>query len=238
MAPPYPAARFVFATAIAVAWLPPGGRTRMVDMKWRSPFQLELFIEPKAPEPPAPAADAASAEPPPIELVRSARRRRTYKWSIADGRVRLEVPSGLRASEERRILAEVAERARERLARSARPSDFELLARARALGRRYLPEAVPFLRSVAWSDRQDHRWGSCSTDSGAIRLSTRLHGLPEYVLEAVLIHELAHLIEPSHSRRFHALAGAYPLGERARGFLEAVDRGLLEAADAWFDALD
>ena len=210
----------------------------MEFMKWRSPFQLELFAEPKVSEPSAGASAEAPVELPPIELVRSARRRRTYKWSIADGRVRLEVPSGLRASEERRILAEVAERAQERLARAARPSDAELLERARALARRYLPEAMPFLRSVAWSARQDHRWGSCSTDSGAIRVSTRLHGLPEYVLEAVLIHELAHLIEPSHSRRFRTLAGAYPLAERARGFLEAVDRRLLEAAEAWFDAID
>ena len=206
-------------------------------MRWRSPFQLELFAEPKAEEPVAPVA-GPSDEPPPIELVRSPRRRRTYKWSLAEGRVRLEVPAGLGTSEERRILAEVAERARERLARAARPSDAELLARARALAGRYLPQALVYLRSVAWSERQDHRWGSCSTDAGAIRLSTRLHGLPEYVLEAVLIHELAHLIEPSHSRRFRTLAGTYPLAERARGFLEAVDRGLLEATEAWPDGVD
>ena len=207
-------------------------------MRWRSPFQLELFAEPQAEEPAAPAEGGTPLEDPPIELVRSPRRRRTYKWSLANGRVRLEVPAGLRTSEERQILAEVAERARERLARSARPSDAELLARARTLAGRYLPQAAVHLRSVAWSDRQDHRWGSCSTDSGAIRLSTRLHGLPEYVLEAVLVHELAHLIEPSHSRRFRALAGTYPLAERARGFLEAVDRGLLETAEAWPENLD
>ena len=210
-------------------------------MRWRSPFQLELFAEPEAEGPAAPTAEGGGGtlvEDPPIELVRSPRRRRTYKWSLAEGRVRLEVPAGLRTSEERRILAEVTERARERLARSARPSDAELLARARALAGRYLPQAAGYLRSVAWSDRQDHRWGSCSTDTGAIRLSTRLHGLPGYVLEAVLIHELAHLVEPSHSRRFRTLAATYPLAERARGFLEAVDRGLLEAADARSDGID
>lgn len=203
-------------------------------MRWRPPVQLDLFPEP---EPPASVERGAGATPVqdelPIDLVRSARRRRTYKWSLVNGRVRLEVPSGLRASEERRILAQVAERARERLERAARSSDMELLTRARTLARRYLPEAAPHLRSVAWSERQGHRWGSCSTDSGAIRLSSRLHGLPEYVLEAVLVHELAHLIEPNHTPRFHTLANSYPQAERARGFLEAVDRGLLDAADGW-----
>jgi predicted metal-dependent hydrolase len=168
---------------------------------------------------------------PQVQLVRSPRRRRTYKWSLVDGLVRLEVPTGLRASDEARIVAEVAERARRRLARAERVGDKELLARARVLARRHVPPALPHLRSVTWSDRQERRWGSCSADTGAIRLSRRLHGLPDYVLEAVLVHELAHLLEPNHSARFHALAGAYPLAERARGFLEAVDRDLPAAPD-------
>jgi hypothetical protein len=210
-------------------------------MRWRSPFQLELFGEAARLAEPVPAPSESPSAPTgelPIELVRSARRRRTYKWSLVDGKVRLEVPSGLRPSEERRILAQVAETARERLKRAERATDGELLARARALARRHLPEVTPFVRSVAWSDRQGHRWGSCSTDTGAIRLSSRLHGFPEYVLDAVLVHELAHLIEPNHTPRFRALANAYPQAERARGFLEAVDRGLLAASDSWPDALD
>jgi predicted metal-dependent hydrolase len=168
---------------------------------------------------------------PQVDVVRSARRRRTYKWSLADGRVRLELPTGLRAAEETRIVAEVAERAERRLARATRPSDEKLLSRAHSLARRHMPQAASRLRSVAWSDHQARRWGSCSAETGAIRLSSRLHGLPDYVLEAVLVHELAHLLESNHSPRFHALADSYPLAERARGFLEAVDRGQLGAGD-------
>jgi predicted metal-dependent hydrolase len=173
---------------------------------------------------------------PQVDVVRSARRRRTYRWSLADGRVQLEVPSGLRAAEEARIVAEVSERARRRMARATRPSDDKLLNRARDLARRHMPLAVSRLRSVAWSDHQARRWGSCSAETGAIRLSSRLHGLPDYVLEAVLVHELAHLLESNHSPRFHALADGYPFAERARGFLEAVDRGQLRAADTWPDS--
>jgi predicted metal-dependent hydrolase len=170
---------------------------------------------------------------PQVDVVRNARRRRTYKWSLADGRVRLELPTGLRAAEEARIVAEVGQRAERRLARATRPSDQKLLSRGRDLAHRHMPQAASRLRSVAWSDHQARRWGSCSAESGAIRLSSRLHGMPDYVLEAVLVHELAHLLESNHSPRFHALADSYPFAERARGFLEAVDRGQLGAADTW-----
>jgi predicted metal-dependent hydrolase len=176
----------------------------------------------------------------PIDLVRSARRRRTYKWTILDGRVRLEVPAGLRPADEARILAKVAEQAPRLLARrerAARAGDAELFERALGLARRYVPGACERLRSVAWSDRQGQRWGSCTAANGAIRISTRLEGLPEYVLEAVLVHELAHLLEPNHSARFYALADAYPRAERARGFLEAASRGLL-GSNGWPGEVD
>jgi predicted metal-dependent hydrolase len=182
--------------------------------------------------------DGSSPGNPPVQLVRSSKRRRTYKWSLVGGQVRLEVPAGLRSSDETRIVAEVAEQARRRLARAQLPSDQALLKRARELASQHVPEAVDRLRSVAWSDRQAKRWGSCSGDTGDIRLSSRLRGLPNYVLEAVLLHEIAHLLEPNHSSRFQSLANRYPLAERARGFLEAVDRDLRAAGDDWADHLD
>jgi predicted metal-dependent hydrolase len=49
--------------------------------------------------------------------------------------------------------------------------------------------------------------------------------MPEYVVDYVLVHELAHLIEPSHDARFWALVARYPRAERARGFLEGVEVG-------------
>jgi hypothetical protein len=74
--------------------------------------------------------------------------------------------------------------------------------------------------SVRWVDNQQHRWGSCTPDNGTIRISTRLKGLPEWVINYVIIHELAHLLVPSHGPEFWALVEQYPKAERARGFLE------------------
>lgn len=48
------------------------------------------------------------------------------------------------------------------------------------------------------------RWGSCTVDTGKIRINTRLALYPEECLEYVVVHELCHLIEPGHNQRFYA----------------------------------
>lgn len=53
--------------------------------------------------------------------------------------------------------------------------------------------------------RMKTRWGSCNTESGAIRLNTELARKPPECLEYIVVHELAHLIESSHNARFESL---------------------------------
>jgi len=99
--------------------------------------------------------------------------------------------------------------------------DTELAARAEWLSEQYLgARARP--ASVRWVTNQNTRWGSCTPAEGSIRLSHRLKGMPEYVVDYVLLHELAHLLVPGHGRRFWELLEAYPRTERARGYLEGV----------------
>ncbi|MEI7746646.1 MAG: M48 family metallopeptidase, partial [Actinomycetota bacterium] len=88
---------------------------------------------------------------------------------------------------------------------------------------RYLDGRAP--NSLVWSQRQEKRFGSCSTDTGAIRISSRLREVPAWVLEAVLIHELAHLSHPNHSAEFSALANRYPRQDEARLWLEGFEAG-------------
>jgi hypothetical protein len=73
---------------------------------------------------------------------------------------------------------------------------------------------------VRWVDNMASRWGSCTVTDATIRLSRRLEGMPDYVVDYVLLHELAHLIVAGHGREFWSVLSGYERLERARGFLE------------------
>jgi predicted metal-dependent hydrolase len=68
--------------------------------------------------------------------------------------------------------------------------------------------------------RMKTQWGSCNTVLGNIRLNTELVKKPKDLLEYVIVHELAHLLEPTHSERFAALLDFhYPTWREARAEL-------------------
>lgn len=130
------------------------------------------------------------------------------------------IPARLSAKEEREWIATMLQRLEKSEARR-RPSDAGLKRRATELSSRYLGGlAVP--ETVRWVENQNTRWGSCTPSDGAIRLSTRLQGMPSWVIDYVLVHELAHLIEAGHTPAFWSWVDRYPKAERAKGFLEGV----------------
>lgn len=151
----------------------------------------------------------------PVEVVRSAHRRKTVQAKLVDGVIRVFVPAHLSAEEEQAHVVALVER----LERRSRSDHVDLEARAAALAHRF---DLPRPRSVRWSDAQRTRWGSCSLPGGDLRISRRLAAYPAWVLDYVLVHELAHLVVPDHSAAFERLVLRYPRTERARGFLIAV----------------
>jgi len=155
---------------------------------------------------------------PQIEVRRSARRRRTVAARREGDRLIVMIPASMSRSEERRWVADMLARV-ERSEAKRRLSDDDLMARADTLNHDYLGgRATP--TSVRWVTNQRTRWGSCTPIDGTIRISTRVQPMPGWVLDYVLVHELAHLLEPSHNARFWAWVDRYPQAERAKGFLE------------------
>ncbi|WP_228395300.1 M48 metallopeptidase family protein [Modestobacter roseus] len=172
------------------------------------------------------ASEALTTMAGPVEVRRSARRRRTVTAYREGGRTIVLIPAAFSAAEERRWVDQMVAKLQTREERRKRTlgSDDDLMARARQLSDAHLDgRAVPV--SVRWVDNQNRRWGSCTPADGTIRLSSRLRGMPEFVVDYVLVHELAHLLEPNHDQRFWALVHAYPRAERALGFLEGVEHG-------------
>jgi len=167
-----------------------------------------------------------------VEVVRSARRRRTISAHRVGDRIVIHVPARMSRAEEARWVESMTRRVLAGEKRTHR-SDDELMQRAAELSRRYLGgRAQP--ASVRWVDNQQSLWGSCTPADRTIRLSRRLVGMPEYVVDYVLLHELAHLLVLGHGREFWALLAGYPKLERARGYLEGVAAaaGLPGLADA------
>ncbi len=166
-----------------------------------------------------------------VEIRRSTRRRRTVSAYREGDRSIVLVPAGLAPAEERRIVARLLSRLDAKEVKRRAPGDEELFARARELSRRHLGgRARP--SSVRWVTNQRRRWGSCTPADGSIRISTRLHDMPDWVLDYVLVHELAHLLEANHSARFWALVDGYPHAARARGFLEGHVHGVRASGGA------
>jgi len=165
-------------------------------------------------------------DPEAVEVRRSTRRRRTVSAYRQGDRTVVLIPAQMSAREEERWVRAMLDRLASR-ERRGKPGEAELARRAADLSARYLGgRAVP--ESVRWVTNQGARWGSCTPVDASIRLSDRLRGMPDYVIDYVLLHELAHLIEPNHGAGFWALLRGYPKLERARGYLD----GFAAAASA------
>ena len=155
-----------------------------------------------------------------MEIVRSDRRRRTVSAYRQDGRTVVLLPALMSREDEDRWVSEMLDRLARQDAKR-RPGNAQLAERAARLSARWLEgQALP--TSVTWSTRQGGRWGSCTPSAGTIRLSSALQGMPDWVIDYVLIHELCHLLEPGHDTAFWQLVGLYPRAERARGYLEGI----------------
>jgi predicted metal-dependent hydrolase len=155
-----------------------------------------------------------------VEVRRSRRRTATVSAYRDGDRTVVAIPARFSPAQEREWVAKMLARLEDK-ERRRRPSDAELVERARELSVRYL-EGAARPTSVRWATNQERRWGSCTISDGSIRLSTRLQGMPEWVIDYVLLHELAHLLHAGHGPDFWRLLDAYPRTDRARGFLEGV----------------
>lgn len=163
----------------------------------------------------------------PVEVIRSARRRRTVQARVTDGVLQVRIPAWMSREEEAQAVADMRARL-ERKHKSRHSSDEDLARRARELNERYLAGRATF-SSIRWVSNQNSRWGSCTTGTGEIRISDRLRDVPDYVVEAVIIHELTHTFIPGHGTEFWDWADKAPQAERAKGYLEAYQRFSAEA---------
>lgn len=164
------------------------------------------------------------ASPAVVEVRRSDRRRRMVSARREGDTVIVFIPGWMSESEERRWVDEMVrrlERSEARRRSPARTGDDALRRRSVELARRFL-DARAEPTSVRWVPPMRTRWASCTPVDGTIRVSERLREAPGWVVDYVLVHELAHLLEPGHDEAFWAWVRRYPRTERAIGYLEGL----------------
>jgi predicted metal-dependent hydrolase len=154
-----------------------------------------------------------------VRVVRSARRRKTVSATMDRGTMVLRIPARMSKKEEAYWVDHMRKKLHSKRSKKKGRSNEELEERASRLARDYFG-GLEF--TIVWSSRQKQRWGSCTPLDQSIRLSTNLKEFPDYVIDYVIIHELAHLVIPDHSPEFWQLCARYPFTDRARGFLEGV----------------
>lgn len=161
---------------------------------------------------------------PQVEVRRSKRRRQTVSAYRDGDKVIVLLPARMSRAEEKKWVAEMLsrlQRSETRRRSPARDSDTALAQRCAELSEQYLDgRAEP--RSIRWVPPMRTRWASCTPSTKAIRISDRLRDVPGWVLDYVLVHELAHLLVPGHGADFWKWVNRYPKTERAVGYLEGL----------------
>ena len=159
-------------------------------------------------------SERSDVQPFRVQVERSARRKRTVGAQLNGDLLRVIVPSWMTRAEEAHWVGVMSGRFKRKLSTDR----IDLRARAGQLARRH-DLRVP--GEIRWSDDMQSRWGSCTLGTSTIRISSRLAAFPSWVVDYVIVHELAHLEVPDHSEAFWRLARRYPKAERAIGYLIA-----------------
>ena len=158
-----------------------------------------------------------------IRVIRSSRRKRSISAYREQGAIVISVPARLSNSRVSEVIPEMVEKILQKEARE-KLTDTQLHNRAELLLHKYLPEFTISPASVTWRSMNE-RWGSCTTVDRTIRISDRLNGAPEYVVDYLLVHELIHLMIPDHGAEFENLLSRFEAAERANAYLDGYEAG-------------
>jgi len=155
-----------------------------------------------------------------VKVIRSHRRRRTISARLIDGIMYIYTPVSI--SDEK--LKEVIENFKRQFERRKLKEELNFKENlhqvAQGLNEKYFGGKLK-IGSIEYAVNQHKRFGSCNYRKGTIRISHHLTKMPQWVRDYVIVHEMAHIIQPNHSKFFWDIVSQYKLAERARGYLIA-----------------
>ena len=156
-----------------------------------------------------------------IVVIRSNRRKKNISAYRQGGRIVVSIPARMSKADERAMVPEMVAKIRAQEA-VATMSEESLQIRAAELLTELAPEILARPSSVNWRAMRE-RWGSCTGIDRSIRVSDRLKGAPEYVLDYVLFHEAIHLEYFDHGEQFKELLARFPEEAQAEAYLQGYE---------------
>lgn len=156
-----------------------------------------------------------------IEILRSKKRRRTISARLEKDILVVRAPKNIPESRLQRVVTELKEKIERKQLKEELNKHENLTQRAKEINQQYFENKLS-INSITYVTNQNSKFGCCNYRSGSIRISHHISTMPQWVRDYVIIHELAHLAVPDHSKAFWDIVNRYKLAERARGYLIAV----------------
>lgn len=155
-----------------------------------------------------------------IKIIRSSRRLRTVSARLVKDTLLVRAP--LMLSEQRldKVVSGFKLKFERKKLKQGLDKNQNLIDIAAKFNEKYFDNKLK-INSIEYVIDQNSKFGCCNYRTANIRISHRIGLMPEWVRDYVVIHEMAHLIEPNHSKSFWDIVYRYKLSERARGYLMA-----------------
>ncbi len=164
-----------------------------------------------------------------VKIIRSKKRKKTISAQVVSGEIVVRVPAHLTTAQEKDAVTKLVNHIEKTRLRADLNSDSKLEKRAEFLNRRYFGGKLDIV-SIRYVTNQRFRHGSCTATDGTIRISHKIAKMPPWVRDYVIIHELAHMVQPNHSKTFWKLVNQYEYAERARAYLLGYEAKMKESA--------
>lgn len=153
-----------------------------------------------------------------IKIIRSHRRRRTVSARLINNILEIKAPAALPQFRLEKIVNDFRIKFERRMKKEEMERKEGLPKIAARINQKFFDNKIKF-NSIEYVTTQNRRYGCCNFNTGNIRISDRVGFMPAWVRDYVVLHEMAHLMEPNHGRAFWQIVSRYRLSERARGFL-------------------
>ncbi|MBU1125886.1 MAG: M48 family metallopeptidase [Candidatus Omnitrophica bacterium] len=158
-----------------------------------------------------------------IKVIRSRKRMRTVSARVEQDTLIVHAPAILPQERLDKIVLDFKSRFERKKLKEDLKKKQDLAQVAAGLNAKYFGNQLK-INSIEYVTTQNRKFGCCDYTQARIRISHRIGLMPAWVRDYVVVHEMAHLIEPNHSRAFWNIVFRYRLAERAKGYLMAAFR--------------